>query len=204
MSLNDILLMEVLDDRVPEAYRQSVKQKISSDSRLSSRLRVYRSVKRFLLEDDENFAHQYQESSERLKKRLLSIATSTEQGPRFSFQWIPAAAAFVLAFVLVSSPNNQIVGNIPANMGLANSTELSQYDPNLVDLLTVNEATSENGDGINLQINVQDMEQLLLLLERAQNFNGSINSLTIQLPDINEFELLGESQFLRVPPIRGE
>lgn len=206
MSLNNDLLMEFIDDEIPTQYRQSIEERLSADPILARRLKTYTTLRKFMRDEAKSMVVADRESVARLGKRLdavnLSLDKATPKPPAFSllpFRWAAALAALVLITALLVSPDN--IGRFPQGLNLTNSTEFLEYDPAFIDVLSVNQdnTVSEDGDGIELQVNVQDIEQLLMLLEKTRNFNGSINTLTIQLPDINEFELLGESQFLPGP-----
>lgn len=206
MSLNNDLLMEFIDDEIPTQYRQSIEERLSADPILARRLKTYTTLRKFMQNEAKSMLAADRESVARLGKRLDAVNLSLDKGvpkpPAFSllpFRWAAALAALVLITALLVSPDN--IGRFPQGLNLTNSTEFLEYDPAFIDVLSVNQdnTVSEDGDGIELQVNVQDIEQLLMLLEKTRNFNGSINTLTIQLPDINEFELLGESQFLQGP-----
>lgn len=206
MSLNNDLLMEFIDDEIPTQYRQSIEERLSADPILARRLRTYTTLRKFMRDEAKSMLAADRESVARLGKRLDAVNLSLDkEAPKplvFSllpFRWAFALALLVLITALLVSPDN--AGRFSQDLNLTNSTEFLEYDPAFIDVLSVNQdnIVNEDGDGIELQVNVQDIEQLLMLLEKTRNFNGSINTLTIQLPDINEFELLGESQFLRAP-----
>ncbi|AHC14203.1 hypothetical protein [Salinispira pacifica] len=277
MSLNDDLLMEILDDEIPEEYRDSIVEQVAETPRLNTRLKRYRKVQQLMHLRDHELENEIELSRDRLKKRINRNLDAAEQGSRrphmlldegprikhndalphsgapsreaageirntrrqnIFHRWIripaPAAAAAlvifaaVVAFNFLSPGGNSETQMASAqddqffHMNLDNYSEFSEVDPNLVNLLSVgsqqketvppgprasNGGSTEAGDqdsqqGINLQINVRDVEQLLRLLEGTRNLNGNISELTIQLPEISELDLLGESRLMRADPSR--
>jgi hypothetical protein len=229
MSHNNDFLMEILDGEIPEAYRRKVEMEVSADPELSARLERFRSISRSMKAADQAQADEYQAAGIRLKSRLersLDAAGQTRR-PRAAlrnlmdmtprgFLKIPAPVAVFAAVLLVATLTLNLVqslgpGNAPAGgmaaadsgMDVVNYTEFSDVDPALRGLLSVDApAASSAGadDGINLQINVQDVEQLLKLLEEARTRNTGINDITIQIPSESRFEILGESELRRVEP----
>lgn len=206
MSLNNDLLMEFIDDEIPTQYRPSIEERLGADPILARRLKTYTTLRKFMQNEAKSMVAADRESVARLGKRLdavnLSLDKETPKPSIFSrpsFRWAFALASLALIIALLVSPDN--ADRFPPGLNLTNSTEFLEYDPAFIDVLSVNQdnIVNEDGEGIELQVNVQDIEQLLMLLEKTRNFNGSINTLTIQLPDITEFELLGESQFLPGP-----
>ena len=201
MSLNEDLLMELLDGEIPEPHRKAIEARLSADPISSNRLRVYRSIRKLMQAGDELTPPRYDESCSRLRERLQNFVFRPRRA--VSTQWILAAASLLFVFVLIVNPKNgsQLALFKSADVNLENSSEFSDYDPNLIDLLTVSqpERPAENNNSIDVQVNVQDMEQLLVLLQETRNFKDSIHTLTIQLPDGDGFELFGESQLMYQP-----
>lgn len=276
MSLNDDLLMEILDNEIPEAYRDSIAEQVTGNPLLNTRLKNYRKLQQLMHFRDTELDEQMDKSRERLRDRLNRNLDAAEQNNRrphtlleestWAFRrrtpshsgyngaespreesrrqdifhrWIrvpaPAAAAALVIFAAAVALNFLPMGRDSGtqmagvqdeqffHMNLDNYSEFSEVDPNLVNLLSVGsqqseplapgprssgvdgagEAGGQDGQqGINLQINVQDVEQLLRLLEGTRNLNGSISELTIQLPEISELDLLGESRLMRADPSR--
>ncbi|MGI9256331.1 MAG: anti-sigma factor family protein [Salinispira sp.] len=233
-ALNDDILMELLDNEVPEQYRSSVEARVLADPALAPRLEAYQLLQKTMREDDEGMSHAYAEAAARVEALAGGVIDMPEQNnsqnnSQRSTHWIAvfAAALLIFAFFFVSE---NTPSRFPQNFNLVNTSEFSEYNASSIEVLPVNTgrrgaagannaggaggankaegAAGTNGagstEGIDLQVNVQDIEQLLRFLEGIDNLNGSINTLTIQLPDINEFELLGESRFIRAPFIEGD
>jgi hypothetical protein len=228
MSRDHDFLMELLDGEIPEAYRRSVADTVESDPELAAKLERFRAVSAYMRTADEVMAGQYEEAGARLNQRLqrsFAAAQSVEQHQKplrnvrdFSAgRWIrvpaPLAAAAGFVFVAVLALNfipglrfdrgSAVLSAAQPSMDVVNTAEMPYLDPNLVNMLSVNGgAPASNGEqeGINLQINVQDVEQLLRLLEEARNRNTGINDITIQIPSENQFQILGDSQLRRVEP----
>ncbi len=228
MSRNDEFIMEILDGEVPEAYQNTVNQQVSADPEASRLLERYRSVKSIMAQADQAMNERYGQAEKRLKQRLDRSLAAAQSARRpglknlldfTSGQWLrvplPAAAAAmvvlvalaVLNFVPGIRPSEQSLAQAPTGMNVVNHSEFSDIDPNFMGLLSVNNEAApapnpnaaEDG-GINLQINVQDVEQLLRLLEEARNRNTGINDITIQIPSDSNFQMLGDSQLRRVQP----
>ncbi len=243
-ALNDDILMELLDNEVPEQYRSSVEARVLADPALAPRLEAYQLLQKTMREDDEHMSHAYTEAAARVEALAKNVIDMPEQNnsqnnSQRSTHWIAVFAAAILIFAFFFVSENT-PSRLPQNFNLVNTSEFSEYNTSSIEVLPVNTgrrgatgangagssdkegatgangagssdkegATGANGagstDGIDLQVNVQDIEQLLRFLEGIDNLNGSINTLTIQLPDINEFELLGESRFIRAPFIEGD
>lgn len=163
-------------------------------------------------------------------ERTLDASQSTDRSPTsrknvFEFnrsRWVhlpvpmAAAAGFFLVAALIfnflpgnrfkSDPYAGAAAQAASGMDVVNTAEYTSLDPNMVNLLSAN-ATSDpvvtqntDGDGINLQINVQDVDQLIKLLQGTKNLNGGIDNINIELPKENQFELLGDSQLKKLEP----
>ncbi len=234
MSLNDDLLMELLDGEIPDTYRQRVEDKLLADKESAAKLRKFRSMQRAMKTADEpDFSGAKDRVRLRLERGISGssqreyqgkrsfLSVSTHGGVYLSF---PAAAA--VAAVLVAAVVFNFIPGVdplsgaasPVSMDVDNYSEFSEVDPEFVSLLSRPSAppqlrlqggspealaagsSGQNvGEGINLQINVRDVEQLLRLLEGAPSLGSNLNGITIQLPSENKFEILGDSQLRRTP-----
>lgn len=229
MSRNDEFVIELLDNEVPAEYRKHVEKRVQDDPQARNKLKHYQSISGLMKHADEQNTPDYANASQRTLARLNrsfdALEASQAKTPvlRRLFDYtssnslripVPAAAAAALvavfSMVLNFIPGNRFGGgtaiteSIPS-MDVVNYSELTNIDPNLMGLVVSGNSAAANSessgdDGINLQINVQDVEQLLRILEEARNRNTGINDITIQIPSNNEFQILGDSLLRRVEP----